>query len=113
MITGVTKGYQYKMRTVYAHFPINVVVKEDQTGVSIRNFLGEKHIRDVQMLPGVLIQNSKAQKDELILEGNSIEKVSACAARIHQSCKVRNKDIRKFLDGIYVSAKGNIVIDEE
>ena len=46
------QGYQYKMRTVYAHFPINVVVKEDQTGVSIRNFLGEKHIRDVQMLPG-------------------------------------------------------------
>ena len=52
-------------------------------------------------------------KDELILEGNDIEKVSASAASIHQSCKVRNKDIRKFLDGIYVSSKTNVIVDIE
>jgi len=112
MITGVTKGYQYKMRTVYAHFPINTVIN-DGTSVEIRNFLGEKHIRNVKMLPGVTVSMSKAMKDELVLEGNSIEKVSGSAASIHQSCKVRNKDIRKFLDGIYVSEKGHIVKDEE
>ena len=38
--------------------------------------------------------------------------VSASAASIHQSCKVRNKDIRKFLDGIYVSAEEHIVQEE-
>ena len=31
------------------------------------------------------------------------------AASIQGSCRVRNKDIRKFLDGIYVSEKGTIV----
>ena len=30
------------------------------------------------------------------------------AASIHGVCRVRNKDIRKFLDGIYVSEKGTI-----
>jgi large subunit ribosomal protein L9e len=30
------------------------------------------------------------------------------AALIHQSCAIRHKDIRKFLDGIYVSEKGPI-----
>jgi hypothetical protein len=30
------------------------------------------------------------------------------AALIHQSCFIRKKDIRKFLDGIYVSEKGPI-----
>lgn len=30
------------------------------------------------------------------------------AARIHQSVLVKRKDIRKFLDGIYVSEKGTI-----
>lgn len=27
LITGVTKGYKYKMRYVYAHFPINVNIE--------------------------------------------------------------------------------------
>ena len=35
------------------------------------------------------------------------------AARIQQSTSVKRKDIRKFLDGIYVSEKLNIVQEEE
>lgn len=30
LITGVTKGYRYKMRYVYAHFPINVNIEKKQ-----------------------------------------------------------------------------------
>ena len=39
----------------------------------------------------------------------SLEDVSQSAADIQQICRVRNKDIRKFLDGMYVSERGNIV----
>lgn len=28
MINGVTRGYRYKMRSVYAHFPINTVIQD-------------------------------------------------------------------------------------
>ena len=52
---------------------------------------------------------SLPQKDELIVSGNSLEAVSQNAADIQQICRVRNKDIRKFLDGIYVSERGTIV----
>ena len=154
MIIGVTKGFKYKMRYVYAHFPINVNLDQNkETGVwevEIRNFIGEKIVRRVTMAEGVDVEISKSQKDELILTGNSLENVSQSAADIQQICKVRNKDIRKvrpdllprpcrrrhgcglsstnptgarhwlrsesnmltmpqFLDGLYVSEKGNVV----
>lgn len=111
LITGVTKGYKYKMRFVYAHFPINVnvVEKDGDKFVEIRNFLGEKRVRQVKITEGVTMEISTAQKDELIVSGNSLEDVSQNAADIQQICRVRNKDIRKFLDGIYVSERGNIV----
>lgn len=108
MIKGVTLGFQYKMRSVYAHFPINCVVSGDNL-VEVRNYLGEKYVRRVHMLPGVSVKNSTSVKDELIVSGNSIEDVSNCAARIQQSTSVFNKDIRKFLDGVYVSQKTTIV----
>jgi large subunit ribosomal protein L9e len=112
MISGVTKGYKYKMRAVYAHFPINCVISENGNLVEIRNFLGEKIIRKVRMHAGVMCKNSDAQKDELVLTGNDIEAVSQSVALIQQSTAVKNKDIRKFLDGLYVSEKGHIVEDE-
>lgn len=63
-----------------------------------RNFLGEKIVRKVVMQPGVDVEASKAQKDELQLTGNSLENVSQSAADIQQICRVRNKDIRKVRD---------------
>jgi large subunit ribosomal protein L9e len=47
------------------------------------------------MQPGVEVEVSKNQKDEIQLSGNSLENVSQSAADIQQICKVRNKDIRK------------------
>merc|ERR1739844_860938 len=112
MFKGVIKGYEYKMRAVYAHFPISCAITEGGTLIEVRNFLGEKFIRRVRMHDGVVVENSKAQKDELIVHGNSVEAVSQSAALIQQSTTVKNKDIRKFLDGLYVSEKTTVVKDE-
>jgi len=111
LIIGVTKGFKYKMRYVYAHFPINVSIDKNDDGqfdIEIRNFLGEKVLRKVTARPGVNVEATKNVKDELQLSGISLEDVSQSAADIQQICRVRNKDIRKFLDGIYVSDKANI-----
>lgn len=114
LITGVTKGYRYKMRYVYAHFPINlnIVETDGKKFVEIRNFLGEKRVRNIPILEGVTAYPSANAKDELTVEGNSLENVSQTCADVQQICRVRNKDIRKFLDGIYVSDKGTIVQEE-
>ncbi|KNH04974.1 60S ribosomal protein L9 [Perkinsela sp. CCAP 1560/4] len=105
LIKGVTEGYRYKLRFAYAHFPVNVSV-EGQT-VEIRNFLGEKIVRRVPVPEGVTIERTDPSKtkDELVLTGNDVLQVSQSSARVHQACLVKNKDIRKFLDGIYVQTK--------
>mmetsp|Transcript_6599 Transcript_6599/g.16823 ORF Transcript_6599/g.16823 Transcript_6599/m.16823 type:complete len:188 (-) Transcript_6599:216-779(-) len=107
LITGVTKGFRFKMRLVYAHFPINAVINGDKE-IEIRNFLGQKKVFRIKMRADTTITKSAKVKDQLELEGNDLEALSQSAADIQQVGKVRNKDIRKFLDGIYVSAKGPI-----
>ncbi|KAF4659554.1 60S ribosomal protein L9 [Perkinsus chesapeaki] len=110
MIVGVRQRYQYKLRFVYAHFPINSNITNNGSTIEIRNFLGEKVVRTVDMMPGVTVRKSDDVKDEVIVEGADLELVSRSAALIHQSTLVRHKDIRKFLDGIYVTESG--VIDQ-
>jgi large subunit ribosomal protein L9e len=92
------------MRFVYSHFPINVAITGDV--VEIRNFLGEKRVRRVQLLPGVKYERSTTVKDQIELTGIDIAAVSLTAAKIQPATNIRNKDLRKFLDGIYVCDKG-------
>lgn len=63
------------MKSVYAHFPININIIDGGLTVEVRNFLGEKFIRVVKMRSGVICRNS-GNKDEIIVEGNDIELVS-------------------------------------
>jgi large subunit ribosomal protein L9e len=104
MFVGVQRGFVYKMRFVYSHFPINVTTAGNV--VEIRNFLGERRVRKVTLLEGVNYVRTADVKDQIELSGIDITKVSLVAAKIQQMTNIRHKDLRKFLDGIYVSEKG-------
>lgn len=108
LMKGVQYGFRYKMKAVYAHFPINLNILDGGKKIEVRNYIGQKHIRTVKMREGVIVAPS-GNKDEIVIEGNDIEKVSNSAALINQCAKAKDKDIRKFLDGIYVSEKTTIV----
>mmetsp|Transcript_30828 Transcript_30828/g.54091 ORF Transcript_30828/g.54091 Transcript_30828/m.54091 type:complete len:189 (+) Transcript_30828:50-616(+) len=112
MFTGLKIGYQYKMRLVYNHFPIQASIEDDGKRIEIRNFVGQKMTKICNLPEGVTCRRGTEVKDELVFEGNDIESVSQSAAQVHHLALVRNKDIRKFLDGIYTSEKGHI-LDEE
>jgi large subunit ribosomal protein L6 len=100
MIFGVQNGYEYKMKTVFAHFPIKTTVKGNV--FLIENFLGERSARKADILPGVKVD---AKGDQISVTGIDLEKVSQTAANIETATKVRNRDIRVFQDGIYITQK--------
>ncbi len=97
MITGVTKGYSYKLKIVFSHFPISVKT-QDKT-VVIENFTGERRPRRVKVVGDVKV---KIEPEDIIIQGINLEEVSQTAANIEQATRVRRKDPRVFLDGIYV-----------
>ncbi len=105
MFTGVTKGYVYKLKAYYIHFPIDVYVDGDY--VVIKNFVGERGLRKARILPGVKVDVVKKGGDiDLVVTGIDKEAVGQTAANIMQATKIKNKDPRVFLDGIYLYEKG-------
>src|SRR6266571_2180718 len=103
MLRGVTQGYRYELRTVYAHFPVTVKVDEKAKVLKIENFTGEKTPRYAKIVQGVKVD---VKGEDISVEGIDLKSVSQTAANIQDSTKIRKKDLRVFLDGIYVSGKG-------
>jgi large subunit ribosomal protein L6 len=102
MIVGVTKGFIYKLKIVYAHFPITIKVLEKERKILIENFTGERTPRIAKILGDVKV---KVEGDNIIVEGINLEDVSQTAANIEEATKIKEKDPRVFLDGIYVYEK--------
>lgn len=100
MITGVTKGFTYKMKIIQSHFPISIKIKGNE--LLIENFIGEKVPRKVVLPDGV---KAAVKGDEIILTGLDKEKVGLAAGIIENTTKVKDKDPRKYLDGIYLYEK--------
>ena len=97
MISGVEKGFSYKLKIVFSHFPISVKIQGGT--VLIENFTGERRARRVKIIGDVKV---KVEGDDIIVQGLNLEDVSQTAANIEQATKVKKKDPRVFLDGIYV-----------
>lgn len=100
MLFGVTEGFEYKMKIVYAHFPIKTSVKGDV--FVIDNFLGEKSPRKTRIL-GTTKVNVKGDIVDLV--GPDIEAVGQTAANIERATKIKGYDPRVFQDGIYIIEK--------
>ncbi len=105
MIRGVSEGYRFNLKTVYAHFPVTVKVEEKTREVKIENFTGEKTPRYAPILKGVKVS---VKGEEITVEGTNIESVSQTAANIQNATRIKKKDQRVFLDGIYIYEKGSL-----
>lgn len=100
MMIGVTKGFVYKLRIVYSHFPMNVSVEEGK--VVIRNFLGERTARVAEIVGKTEV---KVEGNDIIVSGIDIEEVGQTASNIEQATRIIGKDRRVFTDGIFIIEK--------
>ena len=64
--------------------------------------MGFKVNKRIDAPEGVLISKKEEEKNNVTLQGIDLEKVSQTCARIQQSTVIQEKDLRSFLDGIYV-----------
>ena len=97
---GVISGYTITLKVVYAHFPITVKTKDNT--VIIENFQGERapRIAKIHGQTKVVVKG-----DDITLTGPVLSEVSQSAAEIVQKSKIKDKDHRVFLDGIYINSK--------
>ncbi len=98
MITGVTKGFTCRMKIVFSHFPISVKVQERK--ILIENFTGERSPRTVEISGDAQVE---VGSEDITVKGISLEDVSQTSANIEQATKLKRKDPRVFLDGIYIT----------
>jgi len=100
MVTGVTKGFTYKLKVVYAHFPITVKTKGSQ--VLVENFVGERSPRISDIVGDCKVT---VEGDDVVVKGVSLEDVGQTAANVELATKIKRKDQRIFLDGVYIYHK--------
>jgi large subunit ribosomal protein L6 len=97
---GLVEGYTIKMKVVFAHFPITV--KVDGKKILVENFQGERSPRITK-----IVGNTKVipKGEDVILTGEVWTDITQTAANIALKTRVKNKDHRVFLDGIYIYDK--------
>ena len=101
MCRGVSEGFEYHMKVVYSHFPIQLKLSGNR--LEINNFLGEKKPRYAQIGNGVA---AKVSNDEIVLSGIDREALGITSANIEHATRIRDRDPRIFQDGIYRVQRG-------
>lgn len=100
MLFGVLEGWEYRMTSVYAHFPMQVSVQGDE--IVVENFLGERSPRRTPIHGDTEID---IDEEQIVLRGPDKEAVGQTAADLEQLTRINDKDVRVFQDGVYITEK--------
>ena len=95
-IKGVNGYFEVNMETVFLHFPVTLEAKGEV--FTIKNIFGERKPRTAKIVGSAKVE---IKDKDVRIYGTSLNDVSQTAANIRQACKINNKDVRVFQDGIY------------
>jgi len=100
MIKGVQIPHEYKLKICSGHFPMNVAMNGNT--LSVKNFLGEKTPRTTTVPAGVTV---KVEGDKITISSPDLELAGQTASSFERVCRITNRDLRIFQDGIYIIKK--------
>ena len=100
MFKGIQEKFDYKLKIASSHFPISVELKENKA--TVKNFLGEKIPREVEILDGAEV---KIDNDIITIKSINKELAGQTAANFEKATRIRMKDRRVFQDGIFIINK--------
>jgi large subunit ribosomal protein L6 len=101
MIKGSSQGFTYRLKIVFAHFPISIKIKGKD--IIVENFFGERSPRTSKIIGNDT--KVSVEGEDIIVKGPNIENVSQTAANLELATRIKNKDSRVFLDGVYIYSK--------
>lgn len=102
---GVQTPFVYKLKISYIHFPMTVSLQNSE--FSVTNFLGERRQRKTRLPKGIDI---KIDGDFITITSPDVELAGKAATLIEQLTRVRSRDRRTFLDGIYMVEKAGVPV---
>ena len=100
MIRGLQEPWVYKLKICSSHFPMTVELKDRE--LVINNFFGERSPRKVKLPEGI---NVEIQGDIITITSPNKESAGSAAGNIEKATKVKDKDVRIFSDGVYITMK--------
>jgi large subunit ribosomal protein L6 len=100
LIEGVTKGFTYKLKVVYSHFPIQVKIGKDN--VLFSNFLGEKTPRVAKIVGNTKV---KIEGADIVVSGMDLEEVGQTASNLELATRRTGYDKKIFQDGCYIVSR--------
>lgn len=103
LVLGVSEGYEYNLKVVYAKFPMTVETKNQE--LIVKNLLGEKVPRVVKLPTTVKVE---VKGEDITVTGIDKEECGRVAALIEQSTRINHLDRRVVQDGIYITKKPHV-----